>query len=552
MSKPVGVAPLRLLREWAELFRDRSGPAYRALAGIYGPDHSLLREKAGFVLRVIAAFGRTFDPEAKVFLVRSAGRINLIGMHVDHRGGAVNTITIRETWFVCQPRDDDVLDCVCLKSSIFGRQDFSIRRELGTEAISDWDRWTQALAEKRAAEGTAGNWIDYVKSAALYLQHVRSAREPSAPPLRGMNVMIGGTIPMSAGLSSSSSIVVGAAEAMIHRNGLDVSGAEFVDLCGQAEWYVGTRGGAGDHAAIRFGRQGHVAHLGSHPLTVEVEPFPTDLRVVLCNSLIEAKKSESARDEFNNRIASYEFGLMLLRKAFPQRAPAMEQLRDVNPQTLGVSEAEIYRMLLQLPQRLPREKVLKALSGQADRVEHIFGSHARPKNGYPIRKICAFGIAECLRSQRAAEALKRGDIEAFGEIVNVSHNGDRVTRIAGTGERVPMDKSLTDGWLRKRIADLESDDPMRVERSRLWRMPGGYDTSLPEIDTIVDACLSTPGVVAARLVGAGLGGAVHAVVRREHVRDVMKNVARHYYEPHNLEPAAEVYSSMGGSGVFSV
>ena len=550
MIEPPGATSLRSLREWANLFRDPAGPAYAALARIYGPERSLLREKADFVLRGMEAFGRVFGPEARIFLVRSAGRINLVGMHIDHRGGAVNTIAVRETWFICQPRNDDILDCAPLDAERFPRSRFSIREELARGKLRNWDRWTQALAEKRKADGTSGDWLNYVKAAALYLQHLRSASEPTTPPLRGLNVLVGGTIPLGAGLSSSSSIVVGTAEAMIHRNGLNIPARELVDLCGQAEWYVGTRGGAGDHAAIKFGQLDHLSHLGSHPLTVQTAPLPDDLRVVLCNSLIEAKKSESARDEFNSRIASYEFALMLLKKAFPHLASAMAQLRDVNPKTLGVSEAEIYRMLLRLPERLTREKVVEALPEQKERVEHIFGSHASPRGGYPIRRICAYGIAECIRSEFAVEALRRGDLDAFGEITNLSHDGDRVTRRDADGKRVPLDKSLTDARLMQRIADLESGDAARVERSRLWRMPGGYDASLPELDILVDACLAAPGVVGARVVGAGLGGAVHAIVHREHAEDVINNVAKQYYEPRGIEPAAEVYSAVAGSGVF--
>ena len=542
---------VRPLREWEALFRDEAGPAFSSLAKIYGADRSRLREKAGFVLEALEIFARTFGPDASVLLVRSAGRINLIGMHIDHRGGAVNPIAVRETWLLCRPRRDDVLDCVCRRSRLFPPRRFSIGEELGSDEITDWDRWTQSLVAKRKAEGTAGDWINYVKSAAVYLQH-RRRQDQSAPPVHGMNVLVAGTVPIGAGLSSSSSIVVGVTEALNRLNDLAISEREMVELCGEAEWYVGTRGGAGDHAAIKFGRHAHVSHLGSHPFTVEAVPFPSDYRVILCNSLIEAKKSEGARDEFNNRIASYEFGLMLLRKAVRDLAPRMERLRDVNPETLGVSEAEICRMLLRLPERMGREEVLAALPEHADRVRHIFGSHAAPPDGYPIRKICAFGIAECARSQLAAEALRRGDIAAFGEITTISHDGDRVTRLDGDGRRVPADKSLPDALLEQRIANLESGDPHRAARARLWRLPGGYDVSLPELDTIVDAALACPGVITARVVGAGLGGAVHAVVHRDHVEQVLESVRQAYYVPRGLEPDAEVYTPVGGSGVFEI
>ncbi len=541
----------RPLNEWVNLFGDPASPAFSALARIYGGDRALLRDKAQFVLKAIEAFARTFGPHRPVLMVRSAGRINLVGMHIDHRGGPVNPIAVRETWFLCEPRNDDILDCASDRSDLFPRSSFSIRQELGAEPIADWDRWTQAQTEKRKAEGRAGDWLNYVKSAALYLEHVRPVYGVHTP-LRGMNVLVAGTIPLSAGLSSSSSIVVGTAEALIRLNRLPISDRQLADLCGEAEWYVGTRGGCGDHAAIKFGKLGHVSHLGSYPLTVEAVPFPDDFRVVLCNSLIEAKKSDSARDEFNNRIASYEFGLMLFKIRFPDLAVKMARLRDLNPQTLGVDEAQIVRMLLALPEQADRKEILALLKGAEGRVRHIFGSHAEPPAGYPIRKICGFGIAECVRSRLAADALKQGNIAAFGKITNTSQDGDRVTRVSSSGERVLVDKSLPDDLLKRRIVDLESGEPDRVERARLWRLPGGYDVSLPELDAIVDACLASPGVIAARVVGAGLGGAVHAVVHKDHVQDVLRNVRTSYYEPAGLEPAAEVYAPVGGAGVFEV
>jgi N-acetylgalactosamine kinase len=553
MADSYALSGLRPVQEWVNLFRDPASPAYAALSAIYGADRPLLREKAAFVLDMLELFPRLFPGDAPVLLVRSAGRINLIGMHIDHRGGVVNPVAARETWCLCRPRPDDTLDCATPHERLFPRRQFRIQQELGSEKIENWDSWTQAQAAERKAAGTAGDWIHYIKSAALYLEHIRpTLLGAPATPLRGADMLIAGTLPRGAGVSSSSSLVVVVAEALVHINRLPISDREMVEICGQAEWYVGTRGGCGDHAAIKFGKFGRVSNLGSSPLTVDSAPFPEDLRVVLCNSMIEAKKSSGARDEFNNRIASYEFGLLLLRKQRPDLAPKMRLLRDVNCETLGLREADIWRLLLGLPERMTRQEVLAALPGHEERIQHIFGSHAPPARGYPIRQICAFGIAECLRSNLAAKALHSGGAAEFGEIVNISHDGDRVTRIGSSGRREAMDKSMSDELIRARIADLESGDPARAASAALWRIPGGYDASLPELDILVDASLATHGVVAARVVGAGLGGAVHAIVHKDCVDDLLKNVARSYYEPRRLELAAEVYSPVGGSGVFAV
>ena len=58
---------------------------------------------------------------------------------------------------------------------------------------------------------------------------------------------------MGAGLSSSSAVVVAMAEAAVALNGLDVTPQQFVDLCGEGEWFVGSRGGS----AAGSGARGH-------------------------------------------------------------------------------------------------------------------------------------------------------------------------------------------------------------------------------------------------------------------------------------------------------
>ncbi|GAH50036.1 unnamed protein product, partial [marine sediment metagenome] len=90
-----------------------------------------------------------------------------------------------------------------------------------------------------------------MRAAVLHLQHINTKDDGAfEPALRGMNVMVHGNIPRAAGLSTSSSIVVSAAEACIRINELEVDPMEFIDICGYGEWYVGTLGGSGDHAAI--------------------------------------------------------------------------------------------------------------------------------------------------------------------------------------------------------------------------------------------------------------------------------------------------------------
>ena len=72
----------------------------------------------------------------------------------------------------------------------------------------------------------------------------------------GINMALSGNVPIAAGLSSSSTIVVATLQAAIALNNFDLTSQQFIDLCGEGEWFVGSRGGAGDHAAIYLGQRG--------------------------------------------------------------------------------------------------------------------------------------------------------------------------------------------------------------------------------------------------------------------------------------------------------
>jgi len=346
----------RPVADWLRLCHERHGPLHRALTAIYGDEPEELARKVALCRLALETFRSAYGRDARPFIVHSAGRVNLLGMHIDHRGGFTNPIAVKEMFLVAEPREDDRVVLRNVESDRYPDAEFSIREELPEGGVGNWDAWTQALAAERARAGRAGHWSDYVKAAVLYLQHLHTGPGGEfEPPLRGMNVAVHGDIHPAAGLSSSSGLVVAAAEACAHINALTMTPMELVDACAMAEWYVGTRGGGGDQAAIKFGRLDHIMHIGSFPTCVDWIPFPSRYRIVLANSLKKAEKSAGARDLFNQRVACYVFGLLLLRCNFPEYADRMEHLRDVNPETLSVSEADIYRMLASLPVRATRE-----------------------------------------------------------------------------------------------------------------------------------------------------------------------------------------------------
>jgi len=202
-------------------------------------------------------------------------------------------------------------------------------------------------------------------------------------------------------------------------------------------------------------------------------------------------------------------------------------------------------MVKSLPASAGRTDILRFLPSDEQKIHRVFRSHAEPEEGYPIRQVCLYGIAECIRADMAPQFLRAGDMKTFGELINTSHDGDRVTKLVD-GRRVPTDNSYPDERIDALIGDLESGDPERISRADLWRQGGGYNVSLPEIDELVDITLATEGVIGAGLVGAGMGGCIVAVVENEHARRLVANMTEQYYHPRNLPVRAEIITPVGG------
>jgi len=541
-----GVGGWRNVGDWIALIKEQKDAFGSRLDKIYGDNKDLKAEAARMCLQCLEEFADRYDAYGNVIIVHSTGRVNLLGTHIDHRGGAVNPVCVKEMWLVVAPRDDDLVLLKNVDSNQFPDEQFRISECLPTrEKIRDWDTWCYQEYEKRRNDPSV-TWSNYIRAAVLYLQHLNTNDEGIfSPAIKGMNMMIYGDVPIAAGLSSSSALVMGAAEAVISINSLEIKPADFIEDWGFAEWYVGTRGGCSDHAAIISGKPGTILHITAFPTSVEDAALPPGHSFVLANSNIEAKKQAGARDVFNSRVAAYIFGLMMLREKFPDYAGKLDRLRDISPQTLGVDEVQIYRMIKSLPASVSRADILEILAENQQKVHRVFRSHAEPEHGYNVRQICLYGIAECIRAKMVPQCLRTGDMKTFGQLMSASHNGDRVTKMVD-GRRIPIDNSYPAERIDALISDLQSSDKRRMDRARLWRQGGGYNVSLPEVDMLVDIALATTGCLGAGLVGAGMGGSIVAVVEDKHAQQLIENMAEKFYRPRNLPLGAEIITPVGG------
>jgi len=483
--------------------------------------------------KTLHAYLKKYQDQEVVF-IRVPARINLLGTHIDHRGGYLNYLSIDKEFFcVAGKRKDRKVAFFDVKTELYAEGEFDIDKELPNRP-TDW------LTYIRQVKIIPGDYSNYIKSAILYLQNHFHQKN-----LSGMNLAFYGDIPVGAGLSSSSAVVVAVMLSTVLLNNLDIEKGALSEMCGKAEWYVGTRGGCGDHAAMLFGKKNQIAHIRFFPFSIEYLPFPENYRIISCNSLVEAKKSMGAKNIFNERIVNYEIGFRLIKKNFPELAPKLSYLRDINPKNLG-SEKLIYEILLSLPETIRRKDIIKELP--EENLDFFFESHIEPASGYRLRDAVMFGITECERSRICSKFLKNMDIDTFGKLMFISHDGDRIVNHLPDGKIIKKTYSVDNAHLKELIKYSESSDPSLREESKLFKQPGAYRCSTEELDFIVDTVKPLKGVKGAKLTGAGLGGTVLILVEKDQADNVMDVLSERYYKLKGLKESAFVCVSVDGAG----
>ena len=521
---------------WKTMLSNRDKRLINRLKDIYGDDEALLESRLPLYHQAIDTFIQAYGDHAQTIISRAPGRINLLGNHIEHRGGHVNYMAVnRETLLVAANRSDDqVVLCNALPDR-FSARNFAISDLLPPAKRGQWLDFIQTLNHK------PHDWENYIRAAILYVQD----QFPDTP-IKGLNIAVAGDIPIAAGLSSSSSLVVSTLEAALHFNNIKIPHLEKAEFCGRAEWYAGTRGGAGDHAAMLYARKQAIVHLQFFPLRIEEVSLPEGYRVVACNSLVE----HAPPGIFNERIATYEIGLILIKKHFPQFADKLVHLRDLNCAHLGIPLSDIYRMLKTLPERMSRINIRTALPEHDKRLTALFAPHSEPSEGYRLRQVVLFGLSECARSARCKSLFEAGDMAGFGKLKYLSHDGDRQFRFSPQGHVTSVVNRTTDADLDSLITDLESGHPNRVENAQIYWQSGGYDCSCEALDELVDLASHIKGVAGAGLTGGGLGGCVLVFVRSDAVQNLIDTLNKAFYDPCNRQDGMLICTSVGGSGLI--
>jgi galactokinase len=386
---------------------------------------------AGFAGSFVDAYGR--EPKVRV---NAPGRANLIGEHTDYSLLPVLPMAIdRAVTVECAPAAAPV---VTARSRNMG----------GVIEVSRVD--------PRVHDG----WGRYVAGALRELA--------SVAPGKGADILIDSDLPPAGGLSSSSALTVAIIAALnaAWSGGLDREAV--VAMAIRAERNVGVESGGMDQAIIAFGEAGSALRIAFDPPARSPVPLPQELAIVVASSGDEAPKGGAARDAYNERVVGCRLAATMIcdQVGLDPRMPPV--LRDI-------SDVEVADILADaLPEKVSPQEVAGTVGLDLEVLVQLTATRWPPRERVPVRRYARHVLSEALRVDEAIAELGRGDLSAFGRVLNASHES------------------------------LRSD----------------YRCSTPALDSLCKV-MRRAGAFGARLTGAGFGGFALAACPPERVDDVM-------------------------------
>lgn len=231
--------------------------------------------------------------EGKPLIVRSPGRINIIGEHVDYNGGYVLPAAIDKYIYVAIDKRNDGI--IGLYSVNF---DVKIEIEINNlKPSNDFSTYVFGVVDQVIKRGYS---------------------------ISGFNIVIYGDIPVGAGLSSSAALESAVAFAINEIYQLGISKLELVSIAQSAESiFAGVNCGVMDMFASIYGQKDFAIKLDCNSLQFEYMPLVLDgYSLVLFNSNVKHSLASSA---YNIRRSQCEAGLNRIKQFLPN----VNTFRDV-------------------------------------------------------------------------------------------------------------------------------------------------------------------------------------------------------------------------------
>lgn len=504
--------------------------------------------------------------ERPTYLLRAPGRLNAFLEYLDMCAGDHMSTTIDgDIPVAVSPREDGILN-VANANPLFAPEELSLAEEFRRFATAPWegkaaehpDNWDYRSLFHPHEGREQGNWLNYVLA-----PYMRVLWDRPDFPIRGADITFGrATVPFRAGTSSSSAVVVLSFLAMYLANRDQLPQWEVHEVCrllGEAEWYVGTHGGANDQMTILRNPANCVLYnrhsqprLASTPL-----PFVRGVHVVLANSLWEVNKTLGGNQSFNMRKGWMQLGDELLKllvadvraarqsgaaagegwlakvvqERFGQppsvatplleRAPEIWDTIEHNyykfgslcEDLLGIPDAAITELIMLLPVKVTPKEAARILGTDVETVKKLYTPPRRDIGGYHIRTTARFFH----RENQIGRSLESIFTEA--------------ERRVQAGE-LSTDSEEYDSY-RVRVGQMvdELQDALSFD----------FRVSNPQIDLLLTIARRGPGYLGGKLTGAGKGGCVSLLVRESRSAEMCEYLDREYYSrPERFEVYRQV------------
>lgn len=228
-------------------------------------------------------------------VVRSPGRINLIGEHTDYNEGFVLPAAIDKAAFiVLTARNDNDINLFSL----------DLKESFHT-SVGDVKR------------SQSKSWPNYLLGVAA--QFIKAGIS-----VTGFDAALTADIPMGAGLSSSAAVECAMAMALNEMTQAQFDKLHLVKMAQKAEHeFAGVQCGIMDQFASMFGKKNHVIRLDCRSLKYNYEPFDiSGYKIVLFDTNV---KHALASSEYNVRREQCETGVAMI----AVHHPGIKSLRDV-------------------------------------------------------------------------------------------------------------------------------------------------------------------------------------------------------------------------------